>query len=82
MQEDNVFVQSENEQSIAPIEYDRGCNGHFRSIQVGGNGHYQGDRCGCDGQPSVSINNYIPILLIVALISIIKIYRNKYYGKY
>ena len=49
MQEDNVFVQSENEQSIASIEYDRGCNGHFRSIQVGGNGHYQGDRCGCDG---------------------------------
>lgn len=78
MQEDNIFIQSENEQSLRPPGNENNCNGHFKSIQAGGHGHWQGDSCGCDGQPSASINNYIPILLLIALIIIIKVYkRNK-----
>ena len=76
MQEENVFVQSEQE-SQRPPGNGKNCHGHFRSIQAGGHGHWQGDSCGCDGQPSTPINMYVPILLLVALIIILKIQKRK-----
>ena len=76
MQEENVFVQSEQESQIPPGNGNN-CHGHFRSIQAGGHGHWQGDSCGCYGQSSALINMYVPILLLVALIIILKIQKNK-----
>ena len=70
--EENVFYIEE--QSSRPPGHGNNCNGHNRSIQAGGNGHWVGDSCECDGiTPSVSINAWIPILLLVALIVIIKV---------
>lgn len=71
--EENVFYIKEQNYSRPP-GHGNNCNGHNRSIQAGGNGHWVGDSCGCDGvTPSVSINAWIPILLLVALIVIIKV---------
>ena len=71
--EENVFYIEEQNYSRPP-GHGNNCNGHNRSIQAGGNGHWVGDSCGCDGiTPSVSINAWIPILLLVALIVIIKV---------
>lgn len=44
MQEENVFVQSEQE-SQRPPGNGNNCHGHFRSIQAGGHGHWKGDSC-------------------------------------
>lgn len=62
-----------NEITVYPSEsFDKGnCNGHFRSMASGGNGHHVGDKCGCDGDvPTVSIDFWVPILMAVALILI------------
>lgn len=78
MQEENIFVLSEQQdiESMRPPGHGNNCNGHNTSIQAGGNGHYRGDSCGCDGNTPVSpINSYIPILLLVALILIINKYK-------
>lgn len=73
--EENVFYIEEQNYSRPP-GHGNNCNGHNRSIQAGGNGHWVGDSCGCEGvTPSVSINAWIPLLLLVALITIIKVYR-------
>lgn len=47
--------------------------GHYKSIQAGGIGHYPGDKCGCgDGNiPNVSINGYIPFIIILAIVMIV-----------
>ena len=85
--EENVFYQTQEESmTVNPfdtVSYEetaarpKPCPpGHYKSIQAGGNGHWVGDSCGCDSiTPSVSINAWIPILLLVALIVIIKVYR-------
>jgi len=76
MNENNVFLVEENQ--TRPPSNGANCNGHRKSIQAGGSGHWVGDSCGCDGvTPSVSINGYIPLLLIIAVVLIIKLTNRK-----
>lgn len=73
--EENVFYIEEQNYSRPP-GHGNNCNGHNRSIQAGGNGHWVGDSCGCDGiTPTVSINMYIPILLIIVFIFVAKAHK-------
>lgn len=46
--EQNVFYLEELN-SARPPGNGNNCNGHNRSIQAGGNGHWVGDSCGCEG---------------------------------
>lgn len=57
------------------------CRGHFRSIEVGGNGHYPFDKCGCDvpfeenNNHSTPLPDWLGLLLILSAI-ILKIKYN------
>ena len=76
--EENVFYIEEQSR---PPGHGNNCNGHNRSIQAGGNGHWVGDSCGCDGSPnspSVSIDTWIYPLFAIAVLIILafKLKRN------
>ena len=67
----NIFLIEENR---APFPRENAsnsanCNGHHSAIRAGGNGHYSGD--GCDCAPTVSIDGYLWVLLIIGIILII-----------
>ena len=48
------------------------CNGHNTSISVGGNGHWPGDGCPCDGlNPETDISFIIPLLIITGIIIVL-----------
>lgn len=72
--EENVFYIEET--SSRPPGNGNNCNGHNNAIRAGGNGHWVGDSCGCDGgvtSPSVSIDSWVYGLLVIAFIFIILI---------
>lgn len=73
--EENVFY-IEEQASSRPPGHGNNCNGHKNAIRAGGNGHWTGDSCGCDSiTPTVSINMYIPILLLLVFIYIARAHR-------
>lgn len=75
MNEENVFMQTEIEASeeMRPPGNGNNCNGHKQSIAAGGNGHWSGDGCGCDTlSPSVSIDGYLWVLVVLAVVIIRK----------
>ena len=50
------------------------CNGHNTSISVGGggNGHWVGDGCPCDGlNPETDISFIVPLLIITGIIIVL-----------
>ena len=48
------------------------CNGHNTSISVGGNGHWPGDGCPCDGSnPETDISFIVPLLIITGIIIVL-----------
>lgn len=80
MQEENIFILSEQQdiELMRPPGHGNNCHGHKQSIKAGGNGHWYGDSCGCDSlSPSVSINNYIPLLILIAIIIIFKYIKKR-----
>lgn len=71
----NVFFKSEEQFQQQPPNMNN-CNGHFTSIQAGGNGHYSGDGCGCDGiQTTVGIDGFLIPLFVAGIILILKFKR-------
>lgn len=89
MNEDNVFKVQENlykevEETEAVVIYSntaarppgKPCPpGHYR-----GKGHYVGDNCNCDGgiTPSVSIDMYVPYIVILVIVIIAGIAVKRY----
>ena len=48
------------------------CNGHNTSISVGGNGHWIGDGCPCDGSnQETDISFIVPLLIITGIIIVL-----------
>ena len=48
------------------------CNGHNTSISVGGNGHWPGDGCPCDGLNSeTNISFIVPLSIITGIIIVL-----------
>lgn len=76
MNENNIFLQEEQTNVSRPPGHGNNCHGHQTSIASGGSGHWYGDSCGCDSQPSASIGEWIPFLILVALAIIFN--RNKF----
>lgn len=73
---DNTFYISE---SARPPGHGNNCHGHKTSIAAGGNGHYPGDSCGCDGgvpAPAANIDMWLIGLVIVAVVMTIKFKNN------
>lgn len=71
--EENIFMKSEQ------VEVDskpngNNCNGHYRSIQAGGQGHWNGDGCKCG--ETVSISFIVPFL-IIGMLAILYKFKNK-----
>ena len=66
--EQNVFYLEELN-SARPPGNGNNCHGHNRSIQAGGNGHWVGDSCGCDGvfAPAANIDMGVGLLFLAAL---------------
>ena len=82
MNEENVFILSEQQETMRPPGNGNNCNGHKNAIRAGGHGHWVGDSCGCDGggspnAPTTSISSDIGLLFVVALILILKFSRIK-----
>lgn len=60
---------------LRPPGHGNNCHGHYTAIANGGNGHWEGDSCGCFGgsnAPSAPIDLIILPLLITAVILIRK----------
>lgn len=74
---ENTFYISEQEYNRPPA-HGNNCHGHNTSIKAGGNGHWYGDSCGCDGgtAPAASIDMWLIGLVIVAVVMIIKFKNN------
>ena len=75
MQEENVFILSEQQETMRPPGNGNNCNGHNNAIRAGGKGHWYGDSCGCDGgskAPASPIDSNVWILIPVALVLILK----------
>ena len=71
--EENVFYIEET--TSRPPGNGNNCNGHKNAVKAGGEGHWIGDSCGCDGgiSPSVSIDGWIYGIMAIAFIIIIAV---------
>lgn len=66
MNENNVFLQSEKSFPEPYRGNPKNQHGHETAMANGGNGHYIGDGC----EPTVSIDGYLWVLVVVAVILI------------